>query len=195
MTNSDKLLIITEKFGLNYLPASKENIHYCCPFCLSRRGKEDHDYKLYVSVPKLKFYCFKCGAKGALYNRAVLSNDSVYKSIVDLCNNQEEEDTEEYNMFYLPNRGITKGTLAHEYLLKRGISDDLIKYYNIRIGIDNLFGRIVVPNILYGQDESWTDMYSARSYTNQDPKYKNPEGCKKTNSVFNLHNQKKGGRV
>jgi len=195
MTNSDKLNIIISKFGNDYLPAKDNNIHYCCPFCISKRGKADNDYKLYVSIPKLIFYCFKCHVKGRLSNDVSLSNDSVYKSIMDLYSEDNDSNEDEYNMFYLPNKKIPKGTLAHEYLLKRGISDDLIEYYNIRMGIDNLFGRIVVPNILYGQDQSWTDMYSARSYTNQDPKYRNPEGCKKTNAVFNLHNQKKGGRV
>lgn len=195
MNYSDKLNIITEKFGLDYRPASNDNIHYCCPFCSSRRGKKDNDYKLYISIPKMKFICFKCGAKGRLFNNIELSNDSVYKSIIDTCIPKEEDNEDDYNMFYLPNKPIINGTLAHEYLLKRGISDDLIKFYNIRMGIDNLFGRIVVPNILYGQEESWTDMYSARSYTNQEPKYRNPEGCRKTNAVFNLHNQQKGGKV
>lgn len=195
MNNSEKLKIITDRFGTDYRSAKDNNIHYCCPFCLSRRGKADHDYKFYVSIPKMKFICFKCGAKGRISSQISLSNDSVYKSILDLSECEDDSSDDGYNMFYLPNKDIKKGTLAHEYLIKRGISDEMIKFYNIRMGIDNLFGRIVVPNILYGQDGSWTDMYSARSYTNQDPKYRNPEGCKKTNAVFNLHNQKKGGRV
>lgn len=195
MSMIDNLNIVIQKFGTDYQSASNGNIHYCCPFCLSRRGKADNDYKFYVSVPKLKFYCFKCHAKGRISNYVGISNDSVYKNILDLSENDNDTEDDECNMFYLPNKDIIKGTLAHEYLLKRGINDEMINYYNIRIGIGDLFGRIVVPNILYGKDESWTDMFSARSYTNQDPKYRNPEGCKKTNAVFNLHRQKKGGRV
>lgn len=188
--------IIINRFGTDY-KRSNSDLMYKCPFCLSRRGKADNDYKLYVSINKpIKFHCFKCNAKGRLSNYVSISNDSVYKSILDLTQEEEEDsDSDDYNMFYLPNKSIVKGTLAHEYLIKRGISDDLINYYDIRMGIDNLFGRIVVPNIVYGKDRSWTDMYSARSYTNQDPKYRNPEGCRKTNAVFNLHNQRKGGRV
>lgn len=195
MNYADKLNIIIDKFGSDYRLASQDNIHYRCPFCLKRRGKKDNDYKLYVSIPKLKFICFKCGAKGRLFNDISLSNDSVYKNIINLYDSSDEDEEDNDNMFYLPNKQIQKGTLAHEYLLKRGINDDLINYYNIRMGTDNLFGRIVVPNIIYGQDKSWTDMYSARSYMNQIPKYRNPEGCKKTNAIFNLHNQKEGGKV
>ena len=38
-------------------------------------------------------------------------------------------------------------------------------------------------------------MFSARTYLGQEPKYRNPDGCKKTHSVFNLHNINIGGDI
>jgi hypothetical protein len=83
---------------------------------------------------------------------------------------------------------IPSNSEAYNYCVKRGITDYLIDRYDIRFGIDNLFGRIVVPNITYGNRKIWTDIYSARSYINQTPKYYMPEDCNKNNIVFNLHN-------
>lgn len=183
-------------FGSDYYGPFEGEIRYNCPFCEKRRGKKDDDYKLYVHIGSEnrkksgKYFCFKCHAKGRLVRE--YSSDDVYSSIVNLYkDNSNTEDDENDNTFYVPNIEIPKDSLAHEYLAKRGINDDLIDYYNMKLGIDGLFGRIVIPNIMYSP--IWTDMYSSRSYINQIPKYKNPAGVKKTQSVFNLHRIKEGG--
>lgn len=183
------------RFGSNYkLTHNQEQPHmvYCCPFCESKRGKPDRSYKLYVSIKKLKFICFKCGSRGRLKRFVNESNSKAYESIMNIVNSDNDnEDSEEDNMFYIPDKKIPKNTLAYKYLINRGINDEMIDYYNIRFGIDDLAGRIIVPNIVYSS--TWTDMYQARSYINQIPKYVNPPESNKSHSVFNLHRMQKGG--
>ena len=192
MNNLD---LIEERFGTDYIRESSHNeLRFNCPFCLRKRGKTDDDRKLYVNEESLKFYCFKCGSKGRLRN--VLNGDvapsGIYKDLLKMFDDsdcvEESNDTNEDNMFYIPVTKIEKGTVAYNYCISRGITEELIDYYDIRLGIQDLAGRIVIPNNVYGN--CWTDMYSARSVINQVPKYKNPSGANKKNIVFNLKNQK-----
>lgn len=193
---SDYVNIAVERFGNDFYPknlSGVSEIRYNCPFCEKRRGKKDDDYKLYFNITNGKWHCFKCGARGRS-SVVDLSNDHVYNDLVNLFeSNNIDNDDESDNMFYISNKKIKEGTVAHNYLISRGINEDLIEYYDLRFGIDEFFGRIIVPNIVYGKEGIWTDMYSARSYINQTPKYKNPSNAKKHNSVFNLHRIKEGG--
>lgn len=195
LLNNEKVII--DRFGTDYLynkNDTKPHMVYNCPFCLSKRGKADDDHKLYVSMLNLKFYCFKCHSKGTIRSFDVSADNShiIYNKLLSMYDNDTDED-EEDNMFYIKDIKIPKDTKAYEYLIGRGIDDEKIDYYNIRFGTDELFGRIIVPNIMYSKN--WTDMYQARSYINQIPKYVNPEGANKSQSVFNLHRLGKGGEV
>ena len=188
--------IIISRFGRDYKKGTKDHITYNCPFCENKRGKADLDHKLYINYISLKFYCFKCHSHGRLSNKILNSSFGVYNNLINYANTDDDEDSDDQNnMFYLPNIKIPDKSVAFDYCNSRGITRDMIDFYNIRLGIDNLFGRIVVPNIIYTDSGVWTDMFSARSYLNQTPKYKNPDGCKKTNSVFNLHNISKGSDI
>lgn len=192
------------KFGSDYTgPDSTGNIQYNCPFCLKRRGKADTDRKLYVKVKIMKykdhkiigkFHCFKCGAKGRISNR-FNSNNQVYNRLFSLYNQMEDESSDdeeaEDNVFYIPNIKIPYNSVAEKYLLERNITRDMMNYYNLRLGVDSLFGRIVIPNEIY--DNVWTDMYSARSYLGHTPKYMNPVDAEKHNFVFNINNLIEGG--
>ena len=181
--------IIVEAFGTEYLKSNKQ-LRYKCPFCYKRRGKPDNDYKLYVSTENLGFICFKCNSKGRLGKRSVEA-DGVYHYVQNIMNHEEvSDDSEDDNTFHVANVSIPENSIAKKYLYERGFSDEDIEFYHMRLGTGKLFGRIVVPNELYGSE--WTDMYSARSYINQVPKYRNPEGASKTSSVFNLHNLNEG---
>ena len=186
--DQQNLTLILDRFGDNYKPASHGEVTFNCPFCLKKRGKADNDHKLYVNTQSLKFHCFKCGSSGRL--KRLVTNEKlsgVYEKLLKMgnpdLNVDEAEDTND-NMFYFPVTQILPGTVAYDYCLKRGITSDLIKYYDIRLGINELAGRIVIPNNVYGM--CWTDMYSARTIIDQIPKYKNPTGAKKNTLVFNL---------
>lgn len=188
---TDEINAIEYKFGDEWLDAGGE-MRYDCPFCQKRRGKADKDHKMYVNKKTTAFFCFKCGAKGRVIDTRQLQNsakiyDILNKMFLKGDNSFADDDDTEDNMFYVPSHKITEGTVAYEYCINRGITPDKIKYYDLRLGTDDLFGRIVIPNQVYGDRGIWTDMFSSRTYTNQIPKYKNPSGVKKTDVVFNLH--------
>lgn len=192
----NNLPLIEDKFGTDYKQASHNEITFNCPFCLSKRGKADDDHKLYVNTVSLKFHCFKCGSSGRLRTVQVDTDSAfgVYETLLkikygeEIFNKEDDDDEDSENMFYFPMTKIVPGTVAYDYCLKRGITEDLISYYDIRLGVDDLMGRIVIPNNVFGN--CWTDMYSARSIIDQIPKYKNPTGVNKNNIVFNLRHIK-----
>lgn len=193
---SKNMNLIISKFGRDYHPGTKNHVTYNCPFCEKKRGKADKDHKLYVNYENLKFYCFKCHSHGNLSPK-IESSYGVYNRLLGYKNmiSRSEEDEDEDNMFYLPHITIPKDSVAYDYCMERGITDEMISFYNIRLGTGDFFGRIVIPNELYGDSGVWTDMFSARTYLDQEPKYRNPDGCRKTHSVFNLHNIKEGGDI
>lgn len=187
---------IIRRFGNDYVVSGEEYL-YNCPFCLKRRGKADDDRKLYVSGTHGYFHCFKCDAKGTVVSKVNVSTSGVYEDLCQLFKDSsiDKDDGDEDNTFYVPNVRIPKDSVAYEYCISRGITDDMIDFYDIRLGMDELFGRIVIPNETFGIRRIWTDMYSARSYLNQNPKYMNPHASKKSGVVFNLHNIKEGSDV
>lgn len=202
---ANMLSLAIRRFGTDYDECSNNHIRYNCPFCISKRNKADTDKKFYVNCLNGKFYCFKCHAKGKLSIELDLSSCSdVYERILNrvenggetienvdnVCNNKGDDT----GLCFVPNIPIGKDTLAYAYCFKRGITDEMIDFYNIRLGKGDLFGRIVIPNKLY-LNGSWTDMYSARSYLGQEPKYLNPDECDKSNIVFNLHNIEEGSDI
>lgn len=183
---------ITSKFGNDYIENGNE-IRYCCPFCETRRGKADSDYKLYANQDSGLFYCFKCGAKGFLGEKKEHSTQiDVYGLLNDLYSQIAVVNSNDENVFYIPDKKIERGSVAYEYCIKRNITEEKINYYNLRLGTEDLFGRIIIPNETYGVRGIWCDTYSARSFIGQIPKYKNPSGVKKSNIVFNLHRIEKG---
>ena len=184
---------ITSKFGNDYIENGDE-IRYCCPFCEIRRGKADHDYKLYANQSNGLFHCFKCGARGYLGEKEEHSNSNidVYGRLNDLYSQITVVNSNDENVFYITDRKIEKGSVAYDYCIERNITEEKIKYYDLRLGVGELFGRIIIPNETYGVRGIWCDTYSARSYIGQIPKYKNPSGVKKSEIVFNLHRIEKG---
>lgn len=201
----DKRLIeiVEAKFGKDYIINDKScEMEYVCPFCFKKIGKLKNDRKFSVHIgndprKSLKYNCFRCGTRGRLRNFNVIKDgeESSFKNFLTqlIDYDKNDPDFEEENMFYIPSTKIEKGTVAYNYLVSRGFDDEKISYYSMRLGLDDLFGRIIIPNKLFG--ENWTDIYQARTYLNQVPKYKNPIGVNKSEIVFNIHNQVKGGDI
>ena len=193
----DELLDIAIKyFGSDYtLTSTNKDAMFCCPFCFEKIAKVKTDKKLGVCIDPtskdaLKWHCFRCGSSGRLeYKRKTLYDNlkglsSLNKLVI------EEEEPDEYNMVYLPKAPIEKGSPAYNYLINRGINDDKINYYQLRLGKDKYSGRVIIPNKMYG--ENWCDVFQARDITNKKkPKYLNPAGIDKSKVVFNLHRQPK----
>lgn len=200
MDNDDLIEIVEKHFGSDYSLSSNGKImSYCCPFCEEKVGKIKTDRKLGVNVDsnspnKLKWHCFRCGSSGKLEYKKKTLYDNL-KSITALKNivakpNEDEYVPNESNMIYIPKAPIQKGTEAYNYLIKRGITDEKIEYYQLRLGKDQFSKRIIIPNKLYGQN--WCDVFQARDYTGyKQPKYLNPAEIDKSKIVFNLHRQPK----
>lgn len=187
--NIDK---IESRFGTDYRMTSKHNLAYNCPFCEEKRGKADTDHKCMVDAKTTLYYCFKCHTKGILIKSYVSNSEKIVPLLMDYFNaNNDKTKTQLINNELIELNDvipISKNSVAYEYLQKRKITDEQINYYNIMNGINDNFGRIIIPNILISK---WTDFYQGRTYIGSKNKYKNPEGLDKSNIVFNLHNQKK----
>lgn len=194
---NDLIDIAIEYFGNDYILSSTgKDIFYTCPFCEEKLGKIKTDRKLGVCIDprsehRLQWHCFRCGSSGKLeYKKSV--SESLRKLGLTRISGEVEntQRTSEYNMIYLPKNPIQKGSLAHKYLLDRGIDDEKIEYYQLREGKDRYSKRIIIPNKFFGAN--WVDMFQARDYTgNMKPKYLNPTEIDKAKVVFNLHRQKK----
>lgn len=195
--------IVEQKFGKDYILNERScEMEYVCPFCFKKIGKIKTDRKFSVHVgndprKSLKYNCFRCGTRGKLRNFSIKADEEdghFRRFLFELIKYDEiDPDADEENMFYIPNVKIQKGTVAYNYLISRGFDDDKISFYSLRLGLNNLFGRIIIPNRLFG--DNWTDIYQARTYIGDEPKYKNPVGVNKSEIVFNIQNQVKGGDI
>ncbi|AMM44890.1 DNA primase [Bacillus phage SP-15] len=177
---------------------------YDCPFCEERRGKADKDKKLYVNAKTMKYWCFKCEAKGSLgmdkFTRSILGegNSDVYKELFEWERQSRGQKTEEEdegdNTFFIPHQKLKPGTLPYDYMTRvRGISPEDIVYYDMREGDlfnPRHFGRVVIPNRVI--NNVFTDMYVGRGYLGQELRYSNPPDSARRLIVFNLHRIPKG---
>lgn len=188
---------IIDKFGPCYLNYNSEanEVRYCCPKCLERKGTPDTKGHLYVNTKSFVYHCYRCdysgyipkvkGARTRDYKETDETYEEIYKKAKCLL--------KEENKFKLkiPIDKVTTSQTATEYLLKRGFTYDQMEYYDLRVGnLSSEFGRIVIPNEV--SRLVYTDMYSARSYIDQVPKYHNPSLISKSQVVFNLHRIKEG---
>lgn len=192
MTNNEYIII--QFFGNDYIaPDSNSNDYrFQCPHC-KELGKRTDDYKLYVHKGNLKFHCFRCGWKGRLSRSDALEEGSSSKLLSRLnelvkSRNVSEDEDEETIYYRIPENLVQPSDInAYNYLKGRGITDEDIKYYSIRMpnlsDSSKFMGRIVIPNKVIAK--VYTDMYVARTYIGQEPKYKNPYNSPKDSVIFN----------
>lgn len=188
---------ITARFGHSVKNNGKDEAIFLCPECMHRKGTPDLSGHLYVNVNSYKFYCVRCGyagqvSKSGTIDESKVYNDEMNSDLDDLIKDTADilDEPDEYNL-KIPIDKVTMSESATKYLLDRGFSYDQMEYYDMRVGNLNLeFGRVVIPNKV--SRLVYTDMYSARSYIGQVPKYHNPPTIKKSHIVFNLHRIKEG---
>lgn len=193
--------LIVLNFGEDYIegPTGHKELRFKCPHC-EELGKTVSDYKLYVNYSTMKFNCFRCGWHGRLETSELLQEGTTSKLMRELelmfestsPSNSSEESEDEDVIYKLPSIVPSIDDISCKYLIDRGISYEDILRYNMRVSTTGdkkrFFGRIVIPNrVIAGK---WTDMYSARTYIGDSPKYKNPYNSPKNKVVFNLHNIK-----
>lgn len=200
---------ILDKFGIDIVNINATGeVIYHCPECINNGKGEDKKGKLYVSNKTLKFLCFRCGYRGSVlksnkykgYDITLTPSKSELgmklESVVNRVPNIEKVGL----IYEIPRLYPVPGTNEYAYLINRGFTDNLIKYYDIRMGssVSNLAHRIIIPNRVYRLDEftDTTDMYVAR-YIYDIPldeegkemvqRYLNPYGKNRSKVVFNLH--------
>ena len=134
-----------------------KNFFGVCPF------HDDHSPSMSVSPEKNIFKCFSCGASGNAItflmdylgiefkealkmladNAGIILDSSFTKKKV----NSEFEELYKINSLVVSlfknNLASTKGKEAREYLKKRGLDEETIKYFDIGLAIDNLISNTI----------------------------------------------------
>jgi DNA primase len=170
---------------------------YLCPFCnLAPYLGADKSGHLYVNVNKAVFHCFKCGEKGPLQKLYKLLKleyvEGLYSQSFKEAENTYFDPILKRQIVLNPERiedisvdlDYSIHILATEYLEKRGITEDMVELYGLRLGVKRWAGRIIIPVYYNGVVSHWT----GRSYTGSPMRYKCSLGTKL--GVFNLERAK-----
>jgi DNA primase len=166
---------------------SKLQYGYNCPEC----GLEERKGNLEVSLEKHLFHCWACGdvngTHGTLGKLIDKYGNKKQKKIYNLLQPEELKPKEKQkNKLKLP-EGFTlfkDSSLvypirrqAYNYLIKRGITNNIIEKYGIGFCDKGSFsGRIIIPSY---DSKNQLNYFIARSWDpNSRAKYKNPESAK-----------------
>lgn len=177
------------KRGHGYKDGSHE-YRYNCPFCLENRGDPDTKGHLFVNDRLGVYHCYRCGASGRIQEenseystRELIDNSELLKDLSLLVSDNSDEVLD----MVIPRKKALDDGAAKDYLNSRGFTDEVIDYYDMRVGsvFSNLLGHVVIPNVV--RHQVMTDMYCARSFIGSNPKYKNPPASRASHIVYNLH--------
>lgn len=184
---------------------------FCCPFCPP--SKHDGKRKLSVNFTKNLYHCWRCGASGRasellhqysnidnkeLNNYAFKDFDKTTKLRFHNSNSKARETSDiKTEIFAYDNitLKILENALpnAHAYLNNRGITDEEIKYYDIRVGLYAYKDRILIPTF---DDYGNVTYFVARDYVGKSPmKYFNAKDTNKSEHVWNLDKVKENDIV
>ena len=132
----------------NYVNLESKGKNYfgVCPF------HDDHSPSMSVSPDKQIFTCFVCGTSGNVFNFLQdYKNISFLEAVKEVANfagisvnlktekplvhEKEYKLLDTVNKYYINNLKTEKGTLAREYLLKRGIDENIIQEFEIGVAL------------------------------------------------------------
>lgn len=205
---SDEKFAITRLEDITSLDNLPDEFSVECPFCPSYY--QDGKRKLNVNMVKNVYHCWRCNQSGTanklLAKFSPLSrseiieitfNPSFKRDVDKLLQTDNNLKVEIFDYNNLTNKIIENSLYnAKLYLNARGITDEEIEYYDIRVGKNNnaFRKRILVPtyddfgNVVY---------FVARDYVNKDTnkKYLNSPGSNKSIHVWNLNNVKENDTV
>lgn len=181
---------------------NQEQYEFNCPSSVCKNDK--NKFNLNFNSSKIIFHCFKCGYHGALHalvqhygtqediNRVNLlypkSAHKIYKK--PLFEDFDEHFTCELPKEYLPLNKKSNSSLykkAIDYLKSRGITDDIIKKYELGYteSGDRKF-RIVCPS---RNSKGEINYYDARSFFPKSKRpYMKPDSPEKLSIIFNEYN-------
>lgn len=205
--NYDSVVEILEEIFGDYKSHSdyKCQISFDCPVCSYEiKGLDHGDGKGNLEI-NYKYKVYKCWSCAETHE----THGSIFKLIKKYGTKKQikkfellmPEDVEEmkrvYKKIYLPKEFISFNQIsdgmkltpqfkqAYNYILKRNITDDMIKKYNIGVCFSGLYEhRIIIPSY---DKENELNYFVARSYlTKTKLKYKNPE-AQKEKIIWNEH--------
>lgn len=153
----------------SYLPLVKKgkNFFGVCPF------HDDTNPSMSVSEDKQIYKCFSCGASGNVFNFVMDYEHVEFKEALDILakraginignvsiksNNKYEKYYKMYDLslkFYQNNINSSVGREAKEYLLKRGINEELIKEFKIGL---SLLDKEALTKILLNKEYTKKEM-------------------------------------
>lgn len=176
----DKVYIDSiSELGTDFISSFEHN-RYCCPYCVSRRGKEDNDYKLYVNVKRISIvgFCFKCNI--VVFSRSgTPSFEKIAPIFLQYLNKiDQESSTKKIQIFDISfTESIYEDNICLNYLLnKRKIPKEMIDYWEMRslTLVDRQY--VFIPDEVISQS---TNFYQLRVLDDSKPKYISATGCDK----------------
>ena len=174
---------------------TKHQYGFNCPLC----GEGENKGNLGVSLTKHLYHCWSCGDEsekthGPLGKLFDVFGTKKQKKLYDLI----KPDNLKVNDIFYPKLRLPEGFVtfedsspihiprneAYNYLLDRGITDDMIKKYNIGYTVKGDFAyRIIIPS--YDKD-GVLNYFLGRSWVKKKIKYKNAN-APKDEIIFNEH--------
>jgi DNA primase len=171
---------------------TKAQISFDCPVCSEEKGLDHGDGKgnLEINYSKHVYKCWSCGETlgtqgplGRLFDKhGTKSQKKVYNLIKPEELKQQDAKKpklklpEGYATFEDSNPRFIPHIEAYKYLQSRGITDEIIKKYQIGYTVTGDFAyRIIVPSF---NKEGVLNYFVARSWVPRKMKYKNPTAAK-----------------
>jgi DNA primase len=183
---------------------TREQYSFNCPTCAAEKGVEaDGKGNLEVNLQKGVYHCWSCGethgTHGSLpkmvkffgsekqVKRLSVLGFKIKKNKVELDVDKIEL-PEGFKSFKTENPKSIEYKQAWNYLKKRGITKEIAFKHNMGYVLKGEYGgRIIIPS--YDKDGE-INYFVSRTYTNQRPKYKNPDSQKFTPKEEIIFNEK-----
>jgi len=179
---------LVKKFGeYKEVPSHKDEVRFCCPYCVLIGKPPDRKFHLYVNLTKGVGYCFRCGkvlkfskdffVKESFYAKALIRNNANGAYLYEIPKSVSVYETEGYRflLFKLGNN------YTEDYINR------FIDLFEVRLCIDerfpHLFKRLMFPVKFNGEIVG----FQFRSIYGEEPKYYTYgyRGCNVKNYVFN----------
>jgi hypothetical protein len=166
-TNARRLeALLKKQYGTRYRKGRGKNgteYRICCPFCVKEEGKEDKKYKMYLNPEVDRYYCFRCGSKGAVSTLFSDIRSMADEPFIRLPPTPLPSNVEPPGVLH-PLSELDEENAAITYLRGRGFNPDVLeKYYGVRYcsrghkisGIFDTTNTIVFPLWMNGALVGW----------------------------------------
>jgi DNA primase len=185
--------MITKEFVLSKLDGEPRTnalgeVRIDCPECDDNKGH------MYCNLNKGVYICHRCGAKGKIINETKFTgftptdtnNFNISEIIEDKI--KQIKNLPLNKLFSYENQNYGAGMIAPDYLEDRGIFEEDIKLFDIRLSIEKsgpYKDTIIFPIYDYAFNDKKLKYFVCRRYTNQEPKYVNAPWPKE-NTLFQV---------